>query len=462
MSVHNEELILIEVNKTLCEMVGYSKDELLGKPVVDITYKVDVDKEIRLSERLFKGEISNYKVDKRYVTKQGDIIWVSQTTTMIHANGNDPIFGLGIVEDISERKQNEFVQDAFVSMATTLRNAQNRSELFPIILDQIQRILRVEGMLIAVKENPTGNLVIEGTRGLWTQVNQDCFSGGFFLNGLSGKGNQPVINYDIRGDSSLNSSSSLTNVKAVAGIPLITKEDTIGVLWVGKNQDFSEDEIRILLIISEMAANAIQRATLFESLQQKKDELALAYDETLEGWSRALEMRDVETKNHAHRVADMSVRLAKEMEMSDEEIVHIYRGALLHDIGKIALPDSILLKPDSLLEEEWDIIHQHPVFAYQMLSPIEYLHPSLDIPYCHHEKWDGTGYPRGLKGKDIPLAARLFAVVDVWDALLSDRPYRQAWREDKVFDYIRDQSGEHFDPRVVETFLKLPQNFKRN
>jgi HD-GYP domain-containing protein (c-di-GMP phosphodiesterase class II) len=143
------------------------------------------------------------------------------------------------------------------------------------------------------------------------------------------------------------------------------------------------------------------------------------------------------------------------LNISDEEIVHIRRGALLHDIGKIGVPDSILHKPDSLTPEEWAIMRKHPKFAYDMLSPIEYLRPALDIPYNHHEKWDGAGYPRGLKDEDIPLSARLFAVADVWDALTSDRPYRAAWTEERAFTYIREQSGKHFDPQVVDLFFKM-------
>jgi HD-GYP domain-containing protein (c-di-GMP phosphodiesterase class II) len=150
--------------------------------------------------------------------------------------------------------------------------------------------------------------------------------------------------------------------------------------------------------------------------------------------------------------------LAAAMGMTEDDLVFIRRGALLHDIGKMGISDNILLKPGPLTDEEWDIMRKHPVYAYELLSPIAYLRPSLDIPYCHHEKWDGTGYPRGLSGEQIPLAARIFAVVDVWDALCSDRPYRQAWPEDMVCDYIRKQSESHFDPYLVDLFLKYLKN----
>ncbi len=186
-----------------------------------------------------------------------------------------------------------------------------------------------------------------------------------------------------------------------------------------------------------------------------------AYDATIEGWSMALELRDQETEGHTLRVAEMAVQMAESLGVGEEELVHIRRGALLHDIGKIGIPDSILLKPGKLTDEEWEIMKQHPIFAYNMLSEIAYLAPALDIPYCHHEKWDGTGYPRGLEGEQIPLAARIFAVIDVWDALLSDRPYRNAWPEEKVRDYIRAQAGTHFDPAVVDAFFAIVDLFTR-
>jgi PAS domain S-box-containing protein len=184
-------------------------------------------------------------------------------------------------------------------------------------------------------------------------------------------------------------------------------------------------------------------------------ELAKAYDETLVGWSRALEFRDRETDGHTQRVTDLTVRLARKMGIAEEKIIYIRWGALLHDMGKIAVPDNILLKPKNLSKEEWELMRKHPEFAHEMLSPITFLRPALDIAYCHHEKWDGSGYPRGLKGTEIPLAARIFAVVDVWDALRSDRPYRLKWGEEQVIEYIRLSSGKHFDPAIVDNFFDL-------
>jgi len=193
-------------------------------------------------------------------------------------------------------------------------------------------------------------------------------------------------------------------------------------------------------------------------LQEANAQLLSAYEATIEGWSHAMDLRDRETEGHSRRVTQLTEKLAKALGMSEQEIRHIRRGALLHDMGKIGIPDSILHKPDKLSDEEWVIMRKHPQLAYDMLRSVKYLHPALEIPLSHHEKWDGTGYPRGLKGEEIPMAARLFAVVDVWDALTSDRPYRKAWSEDDALGYIREQSGKFFDPRVVELFFKVIQS----
>jgi putative nucleotidyltransferase with HDIG domain len=179
------------------------------------------------------------------------------------------------------------------------------------------------------------------------------------------------------------------------------------------------------------------------------------YATTLEGWVHALDLRDNETERHTRRVTDLAVEIAKVIELPVDALVNIRRGALLHDIGKIGIPDSILLKPGPLSEEEWIIMRQHPEFAKQMLAHVPYLQSAIDIPYCHHERWDGSGYPRGLKGAEIPLAARIFAVVDVWDALTTDRPYRKAWPEQKVIEYIEENAGILFDPSAVVAFFQV-------
>jgi putative two-component system response regulator len=191
------------------------------------------------------------------------------------------------------------------------------------------------------------------------------------------------------------------------------------------------------------------------NIEETHAQLLAAYEATIDGWSRALDLRDRETEGHSQRVSQLTVKLAIMADVPQNEIVHMRRGALLHDIGKLAISDSILLKPAALNEEEWKWMKKHPEYASEMISSIEYLRPALDIPHCHHEKWDGTGYPRGLKGEAIPFAARLFAVVDVWDALTSDRPHRPAWTKKKALEHIQNESGKHFEPLVVELFRKM-------
>jgi putative nucleotidyltransferase with HDIG domain len=239
--------------------------------------------------------------------------------------------------------------------------------------------------------------------------------------------------------------------------PLIAKGQLQGVLEIFNREvmDRDEEQIEFLETLAIQAAIAIDNSQLFSDLQRSNFELEMAYDATIEGWSRALELRDQETEGHTLRVTDMTVRLAQELGVSSEELIHIRRGALLHDIGKMGVPDRILLKPDKLDSDEWELMKQHTVYAYEMLWPIEFLRLAIDIPYCHHEHWDGTGYPRQLMGDQIPLSARLFAVADVWDALTSDRPYREAWSETKALEYIKTNAGKHFDARVVELFLIL-------
>jgi putative nucleotidyltransferase with HDIG domain len=264
---------------------------------------------------------------------------------------------------------------------------------------------------------------------------------------------------DLRVDKDFLSTPLLDNEGFIAycGVPLVSKGQVKGVLEVYHRRAFVPDAewLDFLESLARQAAIAIDNTYLFEGLQRSNLELGLAYDATIEGWSRALDLRDHETEDHTERVTGLTVTLARMLGVSDSDLVHVRRGALLHDIGKMGVPDAILNKPGPLNDEEWVTMRKHPLLAFEMLSKITFLRPALEIPYCHHEKWDGTGYPRGMKGEQIPLAARIFAVVDVWDALISVRPYRPAWSHEKARAYIAEQSGAHFDPQVVSTFLNL-------
>ncbi|NTW52711.1 MAG: PAS domain S-box protein [Chlorobiaceae bacterium] len=242
-------------------------------------------------------------------------------------------------------------------------------------------------------------------------------------------------------------------------IPLIVKGYVSGLFEIFQRKPYTikQDSLDFLHNLAGQAAMAIEDYQMIRKLHHANQDLLLAYDATIEGWSHALDLRDKETEGHTQRVTEMTVKLARAAGINDPELAHIRRGALLHDIGKMGVPDSILLKHEGLTDQESTVMSRHPAVAFELLSPIAYLHPALDIPYCHHEKWDGSGYPRGLKGEQIPYAARLFAIVDVWDALCSDRPYHKGWSQEKVLAHISSLSGKHFDPKVVELFLNLIQ-----
>lgn len=237
--------------------------------------------------------------------------------------------------------------------------------------------------------------------------------------------------------------------------PLIAKGRVIGVLETfHRSVEPRDAEWKdFLLTLAGQAAIAIDNAALFNDLQTSNEGLREAYERTIEGWAHALALRDMETIEHSRRVTEMTVRLAQALGVADEQLEHVRRGALLHDIGKMGVPDHILGKPGPLDDEEWEIMRRHPAYARDMLTAINFLYPALPIPLYHHEKWDGSGYPEGLQGRHIPLEARIFAIIDVWDALTSNRPYRDAWPEDKVAQHLREQAGKHFDPAIVDAFF---------
>lgn len=271
----------------------------------------------------------------------------------------------------------------------------------------------------------------------------------------------PVYLRDARTASLTAAEKIITDSRGLVSIlyfPLLLKENALGVFTVGTRREvreFTDSDMDLGYILSFQVSLAIANAQLYRKAQDAILDLTRAYDATLEGWSRVLDMRDHVTDEHTHRVADLTVALARRMGIPDSELGQVLRGALLHDIGKMALPDAILQKPAPLTEAEMSVMRTHPEKALQILSQIDYLLPAIDIPYCHHEKWDGTGYPRGLKGEEIPLVARIFAVVDVYDALTSDRPYRSAWSSKKALAYLQEQSGKHFFPDAVRTFTEM-------
>jgi PAS domain S-box-containing protein len=377
----------------------------------------------------------------------------------------------GFITDISSQKQAESRIQHQVQRFQALRKIDMAISAsfdlrltLSILLDQIVAQLDVDAAALLLCNPTVGILEYAAGRGFHTLALRHTrlqFGEGFA--GRAAVSREIVHIADLRETSGLLKQSKHFMKEAFItyfGVPLIAKGQVKGVLEVfhRAKKQVDPDWLSFLETLAGQAAIAIDNATLFDELQRSNTELTLAYDATLEGWAKALELRDRETEGHTQRVIDMTLQLAKMVGIEIEKIKHIHRGALLHDIGKMGIPDSILLKPEPLTPAEWEIMHQHPIYAYELLSPISYLRPALSIPYYHHEKWDGAGYPHGLRGEQIPLEARIFAVTDVWDALTSDRPYRPAWSHQDAFTYIVDQAGKHFDPNLVSTFITLIQS----
>jgi len=616
------------VNPAAAAMLGYGAEEMIGCQSHEIWHRCrkelvyDTEEDCPIHATCMQGDILHVN-DEIFWRKDGTSFPVEYTSTPIKENG--VCTGVVLVfKDITERIQHERELVAIFTVATALRTARTYSEMLPIILDQVIDVLKVEGASLAMRDRMSNEIVIEIAKGNWTSWNDIHFKADEGITGHVVSTMRPYMNKNVMDDERISRPELFGDLHAVACAPLIVQGQAIGALWIGRKHSISRAEGRLLTAISEIAANAIHRATLyeqtkqrlqrlaalhaidmainasldlrvtmnilldhvtaqlgtdaatvllfnqhtltlefaagrgfrssaiqqtklklgeghagraalkrcivsiphvlegddpcqrsqllsgeqflshhaapliakgqvkgvlevfhrkpiapdnewleflealasqtaiavdnaelFENMQRSNIELTMAYDATIEGWSRALDMRDKETEGHSQRVPEMTLQLARTMGIHESDLVCIRRGALLHDMGKMGVPDSILHKAGPHTPEEKEIMRRHTVFAYEMLSPIMFLKNSLDIPYCHHEKWDGTGYPRGLKGEQIPLAARIFAVIDVWDALRSERPYRRAWTDESARAYIRDNAGEHFDSKIVEQFFAM-------
>ncbi len=402
----------------------------------------------------------------RWVRKDGRILWTEQRTVPVLDGTGDLIAVEGIVRDITERQQAEARIQRQLEHLSSLRaidlaivSSLDRRITLGILLEQLTAQLGVAAAAVLLLNPHTHTLEYAAGRGFRsTFIQQTRLRVG---EGFAGRAvlERRTVSYAIGPDDEL-TGRWLVDVEGFAayyGAPLIAKGQVKGVLEVFHRArlDPDDDWLAFLETMAGQAVIAVDSLDMFEGLQRSNTELALAYDATIEGWSKALDLRDNETEGHSQRVTLLALRLAQAMNFSDEDLAHVRRGALLHDVGKLGIPDHILFKPGPLNDDEWAIMRQHPVYAHAWLAPIAYLRPALDIPYCHHEKWDGSGYPRRLKGEAIPLAARLFAVVDVYDALTSDRLYRRAWSPAQTLEYIREQSGRHFDPRAVDLFLQV-------
>jgi PAS domain S-box-containing protein len=356
-----------------------------------------------------------------------------------------------------ETRQRLAELEVLQTIASALRIAQDPDEALPIILNQLVSLLDITNSLVDLIDPENGDIVTVLAKGEWEAVSGKRIPA---TNSMSNRvivSRQPFTVNNLADDWMSRHAFVTSAIHALACVPIMAQQQPIGALWVGRQRQKSitPEEVKLLVAIGEMVGNTIQRMKLHEQTVDQAEELALAYEMTLEGWAKALELHDKETAGHSYRVTDLTLQLSRKLGIPESQLMHIHRGVLLHDIGKMGIPDQLLKKTGPLTDDEWDIMRLHPQYAYDLLNPINYLRPALDIPYCHHERWDGSGYPRGLKGEQIPLPARIFAVVDVYDALSNDRPYRLAWNAEDVIQYISEESGKHFDPQVVEAFFQL-------
>jgi|GEM_PF-2356411 PAS domain S-box-containing protein len=335
-----------------------------------------------------------------------------------------------------------------------------------VLLEETLDRLGVGAVAVLLLEPETMTFQVVGTKGFKTILEgmQVGIERGFFKQAMQER-RALYVELSAFSEGRLSSLAEIAREEGFRGLhiaPMISKQRLLGVLEVfHREPPRPPDEwTDFLEALASQAAIAVENANLLSELQRNNFELRMAYEETLKSWGKLLELRDQETKGHTDRVVELTARLAREMGIKGKELMYIRWGAILHDIGKLSIPDAIIFKPGKLTDEEWEAMRRHPGYAYEVLSEIDFLRPALHIPYCHHERWDGKGYPRGLKGEEIPLAARIFAVVDAWDAMISERPYRGALSREEALHEIKKGVGTQFDPEVVKAFLLLTEREK--
>lgn len=620
-----EDLTISLSNSEFKKFSGNNSTDLIEKvSLIEFVMPDDIDKINNFIHQTFSGfNLQQRTTEFRFINKNG------QVKDIIAVASNIPGTKKTVVSFLEMTARKQMEMEAIIEMSAALRSAPGRTEMMPIVIDQITNILKADSAVLALTVPFSNEIIFEFSRGLWSDWSGNKLNYGEGITGHVIETGKTYLSNNLLSDLKLSPNEKIKNIRSAACVPLIAYGQTIGAIWIGRRSIIYESEIRLITALSEIAANAIHRATLYEQteqrlqrlsalhgidmaitasldlrvtlnvlldhvtaqlktdaatvllfnpysqtleyaasrgfrsraiqntrlrigeghagraalerrvisipdvvksndpclrsgiltneifishhaaplivkgqvkgvlevfhrsplepdpewleffeslasqaaiaidnaslfneLQRSNIELSLAYDTTLEGWSRALDMRDKETEGHTIRVAEMTIKLARAMGINEQDIVHIRRGALLHDIGKMAISDKILLKNGPLTHNENVIMKKHPEYAYEMLSSISFLRHALTIPLYHHERWDGSGYPRGLKGEQIPIEARIFAIVDVWDALMSDRPYRPAWIEDDALEYIKNNAGKYFDPKIVEIFLRIVRDKK--
>ena len=510
--VVDAEFRYADANRRATELLGYSKQELLGMRIFDL---IPPEQQPCSNAELMKlGDRGEYeRFEGKILTKDGRWIDIEVNSSAIIQDG---VFvgSRDIVRDITGRKREQIElqrshdeleqqaqdrslilselnqalereisermrverklkeqlerQRALSTVERSIASSLNLSETLSVFIDQVMVHLGTDAAAVMLYDREGEELSFAAARGFRSnRIVKVTVKAGRSLAGTVIARQTRILIPDLELADELYPSPhgyqfrhsfmvKDEGFRSYIGVPLTVKGEVKGILEVFHRTVFrpEEDWLEFLDALSQQASIAIDNASMFAALQQSHAEISLAYDKTIEGWSRALDIRDNETHGHSQRVADLTVRISQAVGISGKQLVHIRRGALLHDIGKLGVPDNILLKPGRLSDEEMAIMKRHPEIAYDILSPIPFLRDALDIPYLHHERWDGSGYPRGMRGMEIPAASRIFAVIDVWDALRSDRPYRDAWDEAKASAYLLAERGKHFDPDIVDVFLR--------
>jgi PAS domain S-box-containing protein len=455
-----------------CERItGYLPEEFTADPGLFLRIVHPEDRERLLSHQHTLAETGAADTEEivfRVIRRDGAMRWLAHDCRPIYSSGGKYLGIRGSNSDITDRKNSEIEiqrqlknMTALTDIGMAISSTLDVRVTLNILLERLISQLAIDAATVLLLDQESLYLRCAASLGFRTDsILNTCVR--------IGKGHAGRAAFERRIQIIPDLSDTLTHslkeerFHGYVAVPLIAQGKVVGVLELFHRNVInpSHEWLAFLELMASQAAIAIDNASMFFNLQKTNTELMLSYDATLEGWGRTLEFRDEDTMGHTERVTSMTVQLARLIGLDEREIVHLRRGAMLHDIGKISIPDTILLKPGPLTPEEQLVMQRHTVYAYELLKPIPFLRAALDIPYCHHEKWDGTGTPRGLKGEDIPLNARIFSVVDAWDALRSDRPYRKAWPYKEVKEYIQQRSSADFDPKVVEVFLQYLDNVK--
>lgn len=462
-----KELRFLRINRAGEELLGLEREELYGKNDYDLFPTADADfSREKDQEALSTGCTLDIPLETIHTRQKGTRLLHTKKIPILDRQGT-PLYLLGISEDVTLRREaEEKIKRQMENLAalrmidTAINSSLDLRITLNVLLQQTIKQLRVDAACVLLFSPHSQMLEYASGQGFLTDriSSARVRLGEGFAGGIALERKIRVIPEIIAGEEPAPKTLlDHEGFKAYVGVPLIAKGQVKGVLEIFHRTPLhpGHEWLEFAEALAGQAAIALDNDELFEHLQRSHTELLMAYDTTIEGWSRALDYRDRETEGHSRRVTEMAERLAQVVGMTDEEIVHVRRGALLHDIGKLGVPDNILLKAGALTDAEKEIMKKHPDIAYKLLAPIPFLRAAVDIPYSHHEKWDGSGYPRGLAGKEIPLAARVFAVVDIWDALRSDRPYRHAWPQEAVREYIESEAGKSLDPEIVDVFLTM-------